>query len=505
MDPLTITTSIITLAEAASKLYKFLQSLRHGDSGYLALCIELRGLDGYIQAINKTLKECQRNPLCLAPIDEDVWEQSGIAIADCQQTVDDLSALAKGIGGSGRSNKLFWRGKVAVGMQIHARDVVNFRDKIHMSTLSLQTLLQVINISISLRSNTSQQKTLRELQQLKQFLETSSHAATNPHTHAFMGRSDAYILRNLQGMVCAARSFHMAASTAASTVDATSTRDGIPEANQRGYAESIAMSLSTPVDVPSYAQYIQMLRSGTKPPTQDRHIPHFDDAPEVWIPPVPELVDRYRTDLTTDAKDSFEGIFSAGLEKMVQKEIHLLEFSRAEDILAQAISRHKIRDADDTYYSQLRTQRAICCFIQDKGRQNAEYIEDLIESRGTDRTMANQLLYALALCHAHHLEYETALRLCKQLWGTLDGSSHGPGRTDVLQILVIIYRLSNQPLLAEAIVEGHATLSSHSCPPTAMEFIVHSDELIGGLFRSSTINESHRADYDFSSDTFTTT
>lgn len=145
MDPLTITTSIIALAEAASKLYKFLQSIRHGDPGYLSLCIELQSLTSYIQAISKTLKRCQRNPLALAPIDGDVWKQSGIAIADCQRTVDDLSVLTKKIGGSGLPNKLFWRGKVAVGIQIHARDVVKFRAKIHMSTFSLQTLLQVIN------------------------------------------------------------------------------------------------------------------------------------------------------------------------------------------------------------------------------------------------------------------------------------------------------------------------------------------------------------------------
>lgn len=308
-----------------------------------------------------------------------------------------------------------------------------------------------------------------------------------------MEKSDTYIIRNLQGLVRAARGFHTVASTAASTVYAMSIRGEIPEARQQQYAESIAMTISSPVDVPAYARYIQTIRGAKKSPAQDGHIPRFDNTPEVWMPCHPELVDRYRVDsFRKNSDDSFEDVLSAGLEKMALKALDLLDFSKAEGILAQAISRYEIRDADDAHYCQLRTQHALCCFVQGKGVQNSDAIEDLIEFRGTERKMANRLLYALALCHIHHLEYETAQRLCQQLWENLEVNSYGPNKTEVLKLLFVTYRLSNQPLLAEAIKEEHPTLSLHPAPPTAMEFIFQSEELVGSLFRTSTINESLR-------------
>lgn len=140
MDPLTITKSVFALAEAASKLYVFLKSIRHSDTNYALLCKELQGLTDNTQIISRTLKNCRQNPLALAPIDQDVWLQSGLAIADCQQIVNEFSDLVKEIGGSGLTNKFFRRAKLATEMTMHARDVVRFKDMIHMSTFSLQTL-----------------------------------------------------------------------------------------------------------------------------------------------------------------------------------------------------------------------------------------------------------------------------------------------------------------------------------------------------------------------------
>jgi hypothetical protein len=146
MDPISITASVITLAEAVAKVHRFLQSIRHADAGYDALCNELYSLTGFSQSIAKTLQGCQRHPLALAPIDEDVWKQSRNAITDSQQTIDDLNALVKRIGGPARSNTIFRRTRIATAMCLHTREIIAFRDKIHMANLSLQTLLQVINV-----------------------------------------------------------------------------------------------------------------------------------------------------------------------------------------------------------------------------------------------------------------------------------------------------------------------------------------------------------------------
>ncbi|KAK7916825.1 hypothetical protein PG985_010433 [Apiospora marii] len=62
MDPLSINT----------KVYRFLQSLRHAEPGYAALCTELSARTGFLQSINRTFQDCRRHPFALAAIDEAV-------------------------------------------------------------------------------------------------------------------------------------------------------------------------------------------------------------------------------------------------------------------------------------------------------------------------------------------------------------------------------------------------------------------------------------------------
>jgi hypothetical protein len=148
MDPLSITASAITLVEAANSIYRFFNSIRHADKGLAALCVELRTLSGFLKSIDKAHEDFCRNPLSLVSADRDLWEQSRIALDDCQQTFDQLAALIERMRGPTRSNtiNLFHRTKLATNMSIHAREIVTFRDKIHMSSISLQTVLQVINL-----------------------------------------------------------------------------------------------------------------------------------------------------------------------------------------------------------------------------------------------------------------------------------------------------------------------------------------------------------------------
>lgn len=147
MDPLSITASAITLVDAATTIYRFFDSVRHADKGFAALCIELRTLTGFLKSIDKTHEDFCRNPLSLVSVDRELWEQSKIALDDCQRTLDQLANLIERIRGPSRSNaNLLRRTKLATNLYVHSRDVVGFRDKIHMSNISLQTILQVINL-----------------------------------------------------------------------------------------------------------------------------------------------------------------------------------------------------------------------------------------------------------------------------------------------------------------------------------------------------------------------
>lgn len=146
MDPLSITASVLTLADAVAKIYRFLQSIHHADAGYAGLCTQLHSLTALSESIARTLQDCQRHPMALAHIDQDVWKQGRNTISASQQAIDDLNTLVKRIGGFARSKSIFRRPKVAMEMHIHARDIVLFRDKIQMSNLGMQTLLQIIYV-----------------------------------------------------------------------------------------------------------------------------------------------------------------------------------------------------------------------------------------------------------------------------------------------------------------------------------------------------------------------
>ena len=146
MDPLSITTSVITLLGAASNVYNFLQSIRNADRGLQSLVKEVGALNGYLRSIDKALEDCRSNAYALSHIDPALWKESKIALSDCQETINELGLVFKEPKRPSRSNTLFRKARVAAELRSRAGDIASFREKISMSNLSLQTLLQVINV-----------------------------------------------------------------------------------------------------------------------------------------------------------------------------------------------------------------------------------------------------------------------------------------------------------------------------------------------------------------------
>ncbi|KAK7947949.1 uncharacterized protein PG986_008835 [Apiospora aurea] len=108
--------------------------------------------------------------------------------------------------------------------------------------------------------------------------------------------------------------------------------------------------------------------------------------------------------------------------------------------------------------------------------------------------MADNLLFALALCYIHELDYAATERLCKTLWETCD--NHNPFKDDILRLLLVAYRLSGQPILAEAIQEGNpGILDSPQLTPS--DFIVQKEELLCGLFRTDIIKDTQQPVIEF--------
>lgn len=148
MDPLSITTSILTLIGAASKTYEILQFICHAGEDATSLCVEVGGLEGFLSAVQTALKRCGGNPLNLASIDQDLWRRIDITLSDCREILDELSRLAGRI--KSRNSvlvpELLHRARIAKRLQKYAKDIVSYRERIRVSNWNLQTLLQVIDV-----------------------------------------------------------------------------------------------------------------------------------------------------------------------------------------------------------------------------------------------------------------------------------------------------------------------------------------------------------------------
>jgi hypothetical protein len=146
MDALSVTASVITLIEAAKTVYNIIQSIRHADRGLQALNKEISTLNGFLRSIESALDDCRGNAYALTHIDPALWRESKVALSDCQKTLDELASLFAEPKRPSRSNSLFRRARIAAELRSRAGQIASFREKISMSNLSLQTLLQVINV-----------------------------------------------------------------------------------------------------------------------------------------------------------------------------------------------------------------------------------------------------------------------------------------------------------------------------------------------------------------------
>jgi glycerol-3-phosphate O-acyltransferase len=143
MDPLSITTATVALLQAAATvsatLYDFTQTFRNADSRVSALCTQLQRLIKFLEAVDRTLKNC-RGTFLLAS------RQSALSLEECKTTLDDLASLINRIKTVAKSASFFRRAKVAMDLTMFASDISGFEEKIHKSNWALQTMLSAIQV-----------------------------------------------------------------------------------------------------------------------------------------------------------------------------------------------------------------------------------------------------------------------------------------------------------------------------------------------------------------------
>jgi hypothetical protein len=82
-------------------------------------------------------------------MDEDLWRQSALSLADCRTTLGELASFINRIKATAKSSGFFRRAKVAIDLTMYARDISGFQEKINKSNWALQTMLSAINVLVA--------------------------------------------------------------------------------------------------------------------------------------------------------------------------------------------------------------------------------------------------------------------------------------------------------------------------------------------------------------------
>ncbi|KAI1122886.1 hypothetical protein F5Y10DRAFT_64512 [Nemania abortiva] len=479
MDPLSITTSVITLIGAASNVYSFLQSIRHADRGFQSLVREVSTLNGFLRSLDKALEDCRGNPYALTHIDPALWKESKVALSDCQEILNELGSVFSEPKRPSRSNTLFRKARVAAELRSRAGEIASFREKISMSNMSLQTLLQVINVSLSLRSNESHDNILRDLKELKDALKKSSQAATVSYSTLFLNEQDARLVHHLKGLIRAAHDFHTSASTTASTVA------GSVQPPPTDFGDDDARS-GIQCRMPSIKrQQIETYLSQNERISRASTSASEGKTEEIVSPDPLKNSEAITETREVDSNHTFSTIFTGGFSKIAQRALQQLDLQKAEDLLRRALKWYSSSGSDDTHQQRrLQTQLALCYLLQGN-RPEAQYlIIDLLDSSVQQDTIAHQLLYALALLQLHELDFEGARENSKRLWEALQKTPHCTAldANDAMRVLATSYQESGDTLLADAIEAELPDVRLSEPVPKMVDFLVDCEELIVGIF-----------------------
>ncbi|KAK4230334.1 hypothetical protein QBC38DRAFT_346034, partial [Podospora fimiseda] len=433
MDPLSISASVLTLIQAAaattSYLQKFIKSVRKADSRLSDLCNELTTLAGFFDAIDRSVKQFQQTNPLLSPINDDIWRQSLIAVEDCQASLSELEVLVnKFKNGSdlSRSTRLWRLTRItfAISLDSHAADIDHLRNKIHKSNCALQTMLSVFNVSLSLRSNTSQDLILSELAKLKDYIEYSIHAAGVPKTPSGLNEisarqleSQSQVASNLKSLAQAAKIFYSTATTTASSMCRSSIGGIMPSFTKERIHGFIHMDHP---DTNSTRRHTMMIsemdwsstsmtqqQSQTKTiPAEPQSRPESESSVHVTNPPV--------VFMDADADIDLEILFFKGLEDRATEKVRTGDIEQAEMLLEQAIYRHGNSQRNRMDVNRLRIQLAVCYIYLGKFREAEPLVRQMTQLKMSTNEVIADLLHALSVAFVGASSLVEAMRLCRQ-------------------------------------------------------------------------------------------
>lgn len=381
-------------------------------------------------------------------MEDELWKQCELALGDCHVTLNSLGVLVQKIKETVKVKAWAWRVKAVVNLNVYGSDLAAFRDKVHKSNWALQTMLQTINVSLSLRNNASQEAILFELDRLNSSIDEALRASIRPvgsFVHRPADNSDARVARNLRNLAQAARHFHGAASSTASTI-----RDGSRIGGPWQAYPGVDIDMSLMGDLPSFKrerveEYVREGRRHRRSSSSGMTSPSFSPAGEhvntsrlrrrprspristdLGSPrplsfsgvaesvTVPGSVTVVTIDDEEDDDVEFERLFLDGLEELAKDRIKDRDFDKAIEFLNEAMKREVGSKSDNEAFRNLQVQLALCYLLQRRWELAEPIITGLAKNKTAADAVVCNLLHSIALVHLALYHFDKALTVCRE-------------------------------------------------------------------------------------------
>lgn len=193
----------------------------------------------------------------------------------------------------------------------------------------------------------------------------------------------------------------------------------------------------------------------------------------------PSINDTPGTNPSPGSDFDINHVLYTGLCQLAQRFIRSFEFSKAEDVLRQALRQCKNFAQGDPHQVRMRTQLVLVGFLQGKGRDMEASVLDLAKFQ-VGKAIASQLLYLLILAHVLEKDHGSSQRLLPELMQGAYGPEtiKSPTEFETMQLLAASCRLAGDSYQGAAIEEMFPALKSGKSLPTVLAFILGSEELI---------------------------
>ncbi|KAK2058715.1 hypothetical protein LY76DRAFT_592996 [Colletotrichum caudatum] len=432
MDPLSIAASAAALAGTAGTLsvwlFDLVNKIKNADSKLYDLCEEVKKLANLLTSVEKTVKQCQSQVLTMAHLDQHMWEQINATLADCQCNVNGLNGLVLKLMSqydpeAPAPMRLLKKSSLHFHFVVHKDEIQDYTTKIVKSNHAMQTTLAVVSVSLTFRTNVSQEAIFQELERLNKLVQKAFQAAERQE--AVPDSSSLRQSMNLQSLAKAAKRFHTVATTTASTAYGAGDRR---PSTVFGGSEAGELTEARRAEIEQWTRFNQLsvVDESTEDSTTDVSLSsgHRDASTVITIPDAESLYrDQAKPpnqpavsyDSDDDDDSDVELDFLRNSEELAYERFVSKDYSKAEKFLRMAVERLTGDAAGASDFKQLKLQLALCCCMQDKWNHAAGILASLPKTRPADNLPVLDLLQAISMAHLTEGKLEDAYNTCKMV------------------------------------------------------------------------------------------